>query len=64
MMNEGLVGKSCNLAGIMAYHCTKYEVILVRIVFPTYILSISVKMFEYRDFHTHWRADDPELTTG
>ncbi|PNF36308.1 hypothetical protein B7P43_G00509 [Cryptotermes secundus] len=28
IMSEGLVESNCNLAGIMAYHCVKYEVIL------------------------------------
>jgi hypothetical protein len=32
IMSEGLVGSTCNLAGIMAYHCVKYEVILVSFI--------------------------------
>jgi hypothetical protein len=34
-MDEEQQGSACNLAGIMAYRCSKYEVILVRISWLT-----------------------------
>jgi hypothetical protein len=46
-MNNGMLERSCNPAGIMAYHCAKYEVILVRITCITKVSSKQVfKMFE------------------
>ena len=35
IMDKEQQGSACNMAGIMAYHCTKYEVILVRISWLT-----------------------------
>jgi hypothetical protein len=50
-MDDKSLSSGCNLAGIMAYHCTKYEVILVRIPLFTEIHS-NIFLEEYKSVGT------------